>query len=56
MHYIPEELYLVAVQVGVVKIYVVSVKELRQKERQGETQKTIKIDCFPSFNLTLLEC
>ncbi len=40
---------IVAVQVGAVKIYVESVEALRTKERQGETQKTIKIDGFLSF-------
>jgi hypothetical protein len=36
-----------------VKIYVAAaVEALRKKERQGETQKTIKIDGFSEF----LEC
>jgi hypothetical protein len=34
---------IVAVQVGAVKIYVAEVKALMKKERQGETQETIKI-------------
>jgi hypothetical protein len=40
---------IVAVQVGAVKIYVAAVEALRKKARQGETQKTIKIDGFLSF-------
>jgi hypothetical protein len=40
---------IVAVQVGAVKIYVAAVEALRKKERQGETQETIKNDCFMSF-------
>jgi hypothetical protein len=32
-----------------VKIYVAAVEVLRRKERQGETQETIKIDGFLSF-------
>ncbi len=31
------------------KIYVAAVETLRNKERQGETQETIKIDSFLSF-------
>jgi hypothetical protein len=38
---------IIAVQVGAVKIYVAAVKALREKERQGETQETIKIDFRP---------
>jgi hypothetical protein len=34
---------IVAVQVGAVKIYVTAVEALRKKEKQGETQETIKI-------------
>jgi hypothetical protein len=34
----------VVVQVGAVKIYVIAVKALREKERQDETQFTTKID------------
>ncbi len=41
---------IVAVQVGAVKIYVAAEEALRKKERQGETQGTIKIDVFLSFN------
>jgi hypothetical protein len=33
-----------------VKIYVAAEEALRKKERQGETQGTIKIDVFLSFN------
>jgi hypothetical protein len=33
---------IIAVQVGAVKIYVAAVEALRKKERQGETQETIK--------------
>jgi hypothetical protein len=33
---------IVVVQVGAVKIYVAAVEVLRKKERQGETQETIK--------------
>jgi hypothetical protein len=36
-------LIIVVVQVRAVKIYVASVKALREKERQDETQFTIKI-------------
>jgi len=39
---------IVAVQVGAVKIYVAEVEVLVEKERQGETQKIIKIDGFLS--------
>jgi hypothetical protein len=35
--------------VGALKIYVAAVDALRKKERQGETQETIKIDGFMSF-------
>ncbi len=35
------------------KIYVAAVEALWKKERQGETQKTIKIDGFLSFTLPL---
>jgi len=45
----------VAVHVGAVKIYVAAVQPLWKKERQGETQKTIKIEGFLSFT-PLLEC
>ncbi len=34
---------IVAVEVGAVKIYVAAVEAIREKERQGETQKTIKV-------------
>jgi hypothetical protein len=34
---------LLAVQVGAVKIYVALVKALGKKEREGETQETIKM-------------
>jgi hypothetical protein len=44
---------IVAVQVGAVKIYVAAVEALSKKERQGETQKTIKtrvlVLSFPDF-------
>jgi hypothetical protein len=40
---------IVTVQVGAVKIYVESVEALRTKERQDETEKTMKIDGFLSF-------
>jgi len=40
---------IVAVQVGAVKIYVAAVEALRKKERQGETQETMKIDSFLGF-------
>jgi len=40
---------MVVVQLGVVKIYVAAVEALRKKERQDETQFTIKIDGFLSF-------
>ncbi len=43
----------VAVDIGAVKIYVAAVEALRKKERQGETQETIK-NGFLSF--TPLEC
>jgi hypothetical protein len=33
-----------------VKIYVAAVDALRRKERDGETQETIKIDDFLSFS------
>jgi hypothetical protein len=36
-------LIIVVVQVGAVKIYVAAVEALRNKERQDETQFTIKI-------------
>jgi hypothetical protein len=36
-------LIIVVVQAGVVKIYVAAVETLRNKERQDETQFTIKI-------------
>jgi hypothetical protein len=40
----------IAVDVGgVVKIYVAAMEALRKKEREGETQFTIKIDGFLSF-------
>ncbi len=45
---------IVAVQVGAVKIYVAAVEVVRKKKRQGETQKTIKIDGFLSFFHPLL--
>jgi hypothetical protein len=32
-----------------VKIYVAAVEALRKKERQGETQETMKIDSFLGF-------
>jgi hypothetical protein len=37
---------IVAVQVGVVKIYVAAVEPLRKKERQGETQEPSKLMVF----------
>jgi len=43
------KLIMVLVQGGAVKIYVASVEALRKKERQDETQFTIKIDGFLSF-------
>jgi hypothetical protein len=52
---------IVAVQVGAVKIYVAVVEVLKKKERQGETQETIKIDGLLSFtpqlnaNVTFLQ-
>ncbi len=39
---------IVAVQVGAVKIYVAAVEALMEKERQGQTQETIKIPEFHS--------
>jgi len=51
---------IVVLQVGAVKIYVAAVEALRKKERQGETQETIKIDSFLSFappkNANVLFC
>jgi hypothetical protein len=41
---------IVAVQVGAVKVYVATVEALRKKERQGETEETIKMS-FLSFKL-----
>ncbi len=43
MHKVREELYIVAVQVGAVKIYVAAatMEVLWQNERQGETQEPI---------------
>ncbi len=38
------------------KIYVAAVEALKNKERQGETQKTIKIGSFMSFIPCLLHC
>jgi hypothetical protein len=38
-----------------VKIYIAAVEALRKKERQGETQETIKIDGFLSF-IPALDC
>jgi hypothetical protein len=48
----------IAVDVGIVKIYVAAMEALRKKERQGETQFTIKIDDFLSFTSPplLVEC
>jgi hypothetical protein len=37
------------VQVGALKIHVTAVEALRKKERQDDTQETIKIDGFLSF-------
>jgi hypothetical protein len=34
---------IVPVQVGTVKIYVAAVEALREKERKGETHKTVKM-------------
>jgi hypothetical protein len=34
-----------------VKIYVAAVEALRKKERQGETQETIKIEGFKKISL-----
>jgi hypothetical protein len=42
-------LIIVVVQLGAVKIYVVAVEALRNKEGQDETQFTTKIDGFLSF-------
>jgi hypothetical protein len=40
-----------------VKIYVAAVEALRKKERQGETQETIKIPEFhPPLNANVLFC
>jgi len=39
---------IVAVQLGAVKVYVATVEALRKKERQGETEETIKMS-FLSF-------
>jgi hypothetical protein len=51
---------IVAVQVGAVKIFVAEVEVLIEKERQGETQKIIKIDGFfyplPQLNVDVLFC
>jgi hypothetical protein len=44
----------VVVHLGAVKIYVTAVEALRKKERQDETQFTIKIDGF--LTLSLVEC
>jgi len=41
---------IVAVQVGAVKIYVAAVEALKKKERQGETQETIKNWWFSEFH------
>jgi len=49
----------IAVDVGVVRIYVAAMEALRKKERHGETEFTIKIDGFPSFTSPsplLVEC
>jgi len=45
---------IVVVQVGAVKIYVATVETLRKKERQGETQKTIKNWWFSKFHPPLI--
>jgi hypothetical protein len=37
---------IVTVQVGAMKIYIGSVKSLRKKERQGETQEPSKLMVF----------
>jgi hypothetical protein len=42
-------LIIVVVQLGAVKIYVATLEALRKKERQDETQFTIKIDAFLSL-------
>jgi hypothetical protein len=39
-----------------VKIYVAVVEALRKKERQGETQETIKMGFIPSLNADVLFC
>jgi hypothetical protein len=46
---------IVTVRVGAVKISVAAVEALRKKERQGETQKLIKI-WFSEFHPSPLEC
>jgi hypothetical protein len=47
MHKVRESSYC---SVGAGKIYVAAVEALRKKERQDETQFTIKINGFLSFN------
>jgi len=53
-------LIIIIVQLRAVKIYVVGVEALREKERQDETQFTTKIDGFlsftPPFNANVLFC
>ncbi len=46
----------VAVRIGAVKIYVAVVEALRKKERQGETQETIKMSFTPPLNADVLFC
>ncbi len=41
---------IVVVQVGAVKIYVAAVEALRKKERQGETQETLKLLCWKTLH------
>jgi hypothetical protein len=47
---------IVALQVGAVKIYVAAVEALRKKERQGETQETIKMSFTSPLNANVLFC
>ncbi len=42
-------LFIVALQVGVVKIYAAPVEALKEKERQGETQFTTKTEVSPTL-------
>jgi hypothetical protein len=47
---------IVAVQVGAVRIFVAAVEALKTKRKKGETQETMKIHGFLSFNANVLLC